>query len=159
MKGKTNAMRLLEQAKIPFSTVEYEVDESDLSGEHVAAQLNQPVEQVFKTLVVRGEKNGIMVCCIPVAEELDMKKIATLTKDKKVEMIHVKELLGLTGYIRGGCSPIGMKKKYPTYIDETAILFDQIYISTGVRGAQIVIRPEQLISYVDAKEADLVKEK
>ena len=100
-----------------------------------------------------------MVCCIPVAEELDMKKIATLTKDKKVEMIHVKELLGLTGYIRGGCSPIGMKKKYPTYIDETAILFDQIYISAGVRGAQIVIRPEQLISYVDAKEADLVKEK
>ena len=94
MKGKTNAMRLLEQAKIPFSTVEYEVDESDLSGEHVAAQLNQPVEQVFKTLVVRGEKNGIMVCCIPVAEELDLKKVAILTKDKKVEKIWMPASVG-----------------------------------------------------------------
>ncbi len=151
-------MKILEHAGIDFSIVEYEVDESDLSGEHVASQLGQPVEQVFKTLVVRGEKNGIMVCCIPVAEELDMKKVAILTKDKKVEMIHVKELLGLTGYIRGGCSPIGMKKKYPTYIDETAILFEEIYISAGIRGAQIVICPEKLINYVEAKEADLVKD-
>ncbi len=155
--NKTNAMRLLDRDGISYHTKEYEVDESDLSGEHVAAQLGLPVEQVFKTLVTRGEKNGIMVFCIPVAEELDFKKLATLTKDKKVEMIHVKELLGLTGYIRGGCSPIGMKKKYPTWIDETAILFDEIYVSGGVRGCQIVINPEDLAGCVEAEFADLTK--
>ena len=163
--NKTNAMRLLDRDGISYRTKEYEVDESDLSGEHVAAQLGLPVEQVFKTLVTRGEKNGIMVFCIPVAEELDFKKLATLTKDKKVEMIHVKELLGLTGYIRGGCSPIGMKKKYPTWIDETAILFDEIYVilfdeiyvSGGVRGCQIVINPEDLAGCVEAEFADLTK--
>ncbi|MFQ9511294.1 MAG: Cys-tRNA(Pro) deacylase [Lachnospiraceae bacterium] len=154
---KTNAMRMLDQAKIPYDTAEYEVDEQDLSGEHVAQTLGQPVEQVFKTLVVRGEKNGLMVFCIPVAEELDLKKAASFAKDKKIEMIHVKELLPLTGYIRGGCSPIGMKKKYPTFIDETAILFDQIYISAGIRGCQIIINPENLIQYVEAKLADFVK--
>ena len=140
--NKTNAMRLLDRDGISYHTKEYEVDESDLSGEHVAAQLGLPVEQVFKTLVTRGEKNGIMVFCIPVAEEL---------------MIHVKELLGLTGYIRGGCSPIGMKKKYPTWIDETAILFDEIYVSGGVRGCQIVINPEDLAGCVEAEFADLTK--
>lgn len=155
--NKTNAMRLLDRDGISYHTKEYEVDESDLSGEHVTAQLGLPVEQVFKTLVTRGEKNGIMVFCIPVAEELDFKKLATLTKDKKVEMIHVKELLGLTGYIRGGCSPIGMKKKYPTWIDETAILFDEIYVSGGVRGCQIVINPEDLAGCVEAEFADLTK--
>lgn len=154
---KTNAMRMLDQAKISYDTAEYEVDEQDLSGEHVAQTLGQPVEQVFKTLVVRGEKNGLMVFCIPVAEELDLKKAASFSKDKKIEMIHVKELLPLTGYIRGGCSPIGMKKKYPTFIDETAILFDQIYISAGIRGCQIIINPEDLIQYVEAKLGDFVK--
>lgn len=155
--NKTNAMRLLDRDGISYRTKEYTVDESDLSGEHVAAQLGLPVEQVFKTLVTRGEKNGIMVFCIPVAEELDFKKLAVLTKDKKVEMIHVKELLGLTGYIRGGCSPIGMKKKYPTWIDETAILFEEIYVSGGVRGCQIVINPEDLAGCVEAEFADLTK--
>ena len=154
---KTNAMRMLDQAKIFYDTAEYEVDEQDLSGEHVAQTLGQPVEQVFKTLVVRGEKNGLMVFCIPVAEELDLKKAASFSKDKKIEMIHVKELLPLTGYIRGGCSPIGMKKKCPTFIDETAILFDQIYISAGIRGCQIIINPEDLIQYVEAKLGDFVK--
>lgn len=154
---KTNAMRMLDQAKISYDTAEYEVDEQDLSGEHVAQTLGQPIEQVFKTLVVRGEKNGLMVFCIPVAEELDLKKAASFAKDKKIEMIHVKELLPLTGYIRGGCSPIGMKKKYPTFIDETAILFDQIYISAGIRGCQIIINPEDLIQYVEAKLGDFVK--
>lgn len=154
---KTNAMRLLEQAGISYGTVEYEVDEHNLSGVYIATHLGQNMEQCFKTLVARGEKNGIMVFCIPVAEELDLKKLAVLTKDKKIEMIHVKELLGLTGYIRGGCSPIGMKKKYPTYIDETCILFDEIYVSAGVRGAQIVIRPKDLIAYTNAKTGDLVK--
>lgn len=150
-------MRMLEKEGIPFRTQEYPVDENDLSGEHVAAVLGQSPEQVFKTLVTKGEKNGIMVFCIPVCEELDLKKIAVLTKDKKVEMIPVKDLLSLTGYIRGGCSPVGMKKKYPTWFDETAQLFDEIYVSAGVRGCQIIINPEMLADCVDGKFADLVQ--
>ena len=153
----TNAMRLLTQAGISFDTQSYEVDETDLSGTHVASQLGLPPEQVFKTLVARGEKNGIMVFCIPAAEELDLKKAAALTRDKKIEMIHVRELQSLTGYIRGGCSPIGMKKKYPTFIDETAILFDRIYVSAGMRGMQIILRPDDLIQFTQAHTADLVK--
>lgn len=157
MKNKTNVMRLLETAGIAFRTMEYEVDENDLSGVHVANQLGQPVEQVFKTLVVQGEKCGYMVCCIPVAEELDLKKVAKATGDKKVEMLPMKELLGVTGYIRGGCSPIGMKKKFPTYIDETAVLFEEIAVSAGIRGAQVLLDPEQLGAYVQAEFVDLVK--
>ncbi len=153
----TNAMRLLSQAKIPFDTSEYEVDESDLSGVHAAQMLNIPPESMFKTLVTRGEKRGIQVFCIPVAEELDLKKCAAVSKDKKIEMVHMKELLPLTGYVRGGCSPVGMKKKYPTYIDETAILFDRIYISAGVRGQQIILSPQDLADFTDAEFADLVK--
>ena len=153
----TNAMRLLTQAGISFDTQSYEVDEADLSGTHVASQLGLPPEQVFKTLIARGEKNGIMVFCIPAAEELDLKKAAALTRDKKIEMIHVRELQSLTGYIRGGCSPIGMKKKYPTFIDETAILFDRIYVSAGMRGMQIILRPDDLIQFTQAHTADLVK--
>ncbi|WFR60083.1 Cys-tRNA(Pro) deacylase [Anaerocolumna sp. AGMB13025] len=152
---KTNVMRLLEQANITFSTKEYEVDESDLSGVHVAEQVGIPAEQVFKTLVAKGDKKGILVFCIPVNQELNLKKAAAAVGDKKVEMIHVKDLLGLTGYIRGGCSPVGMKKKYPTFIDETAELFDEIAVSAGVRGCQIVISPEALLQYVDAKVFDL----
>lgn len=150
-------MRLLEKEGIPFRTQEYPVDENDLSGEHVAAVLGQPAEQVFKTLVTKGEKNGIMVFCIPVCDELDLKKIAVLTKDKKIEMIPVKDLLSLTGYIRGGCSPVGMKKKYPTWFDETAQLYDEIYVSAGVRGCQIIINPEMLADCVEGRFADLVK--
>jgi Cys-tRNA(Pro)/Cys-tRNA(Cys) deacylase len=155
---KTNAMRILEKENISFETKEYEVDEDDLSGEHIAKQLGLDCQQVFKTLVARGEKNGIMVFCIPVSEELDLKKASVVVKDKKIEMVHVKELLGLTGYIRGGCSPIGMKKKYPTFIDETAILFEQIYISAGIRGAQLVMNPEDMIRFTDAKAVDLVRD-
>ncbi|OYO84451.1 Cys-tRNA(Pro)/Cys-tRNA(Cys) deacylase [Lachnotalea glycerini] len=154
---KTNAMRILEKADIPFDTKEYEVDENDLSGEHIANQLGLDCQQVFKTLVAKGDKNGIMVFCIPVNEELDFKKASALTKDKKIEMVHVKELLGLTGYIRGGCSPIGMKKKFPTYLDETIILFDFIYVSAGIRGAQIIIKPDDLIAFTQAQTANLVK--
>lgn len=151
---KTNAMRLLDQAKIEYSTKEYEVDESDLSGIHVANQVGLPPERVFKTLVARGDKK-IFVFCIPVNSELNLKRAATLVSEKKIEMVHVKELLGLTGYIRGGCSPIGMKKKYPTFIDETAQLFDTIAISAGIRGCQIILKPEDLIDYVQATFADL----
>lgn len=156
---KTNAMRILEKANIPFETKEYEVDENDLSGEHIAKQLGLDCQQVFKTLVARGEKNGIMVFCIPVNEELDLKKTSVAVKDKKIEMVHVKELLGLTGYIRGGCSPIGMKKKFPTYINETIILFDHVYISAGIRGAQLVMKPEDIIQFTDAQTVDLVRAK
>lgn len=154
--NKTNAMRLLDKAKIEYEVAEYEVDENDLSGVHVATILNQPVEQVFKTLVAKGEKNGIMVFCIPVAEELNLKKAAIATKDKKIELLPMKELLPTTGYIRGGCSPIGMKKHYNTYIEESAVLYDKIYISAGVRGAQIIINPEQLKDFVKAEFKDLL---
>ncbi len=157
MKNKTNVMRLLETAGIQFHTMEYEVDENDLSGVHVAKQLGQPEEQVFKTLVVQGEKQGYLVCCIPVAEELDLKKVAKAAGDKKVEMLPMKELLNVTGYIRGGCSPIGMKKKFQTFIDETAILFDVIAFSAGIRGAQVLMNPEDLGEYVEASFVDLVK--
>ena len=153
----TNAMRLLTQAGIPFETSEYPVDESDLSGVHAAAMLGVDADCVFKTLVVRGERKGICVFVIPVAEELDLKKCASTMGDKKAEMIHVKELLGLTGYVRGGCSPIGMKKKYPTYIDEIATLFDRIYVSAGLRGQQLIINPEDLRGYTEATYADLTK--
>ena len=155
---KTNAMRLLEQAGIEFETGEYQVDESDLSGVHAAAELGVEPECVFKTLVVRGEKKGLFVFCIPVAEELDLKKCAACAKEKKVEMIHVKELLPLTGYIRGGCSPVGMKKKYPTFIDETAVLFEKIYVSAGQRGVQLIVNPEALAEYLQAEFADLTKQ-
>jgi Cys-tRNA(Pro)/Cys-tRNA(Cys) deacylase len=154
---KTNAMRLLDQAEIPYRTAEYTVDEEDLSGVHAAEELGVDPGCVFKTLVTRGEKRGILVFCIPVAEELDLKKCAAAVKDKKIEMIHVKELLGLTGYIRGGCSPIGMKKKYPTFLDETGILYDEIYVSAGQRGQQILIAPEQLAAFTGAEFFDLVK--
>lgn len=154
--NKTNAMRLLDAAGIAYQAVEYEYDENDLGGQHVAIQTGMDPDQVFKTLVVRGEKKGILVFCIPVSCTLNLKKAAAIAGDKKVEMTHMKELLGLTGYIRGGCSPIGMKKIYPTYIDETALLYDKIAVSGGARGLQIVLHPEQLIEYGKMVTADLV---
>lgn len=153
----TNAMRLLKQAGIDFETAEYTPDENDLSGVHAAQSLGVDPDCVFKTLVARGEKKGLHVFCIPVAEELDLKKCAQAAGEKKIEMIHVKELQPLTGYIRGGCSPIGMKKKYPTTLDETAILFDRIYVSAGQRGVQMILNPEALASFVGADFADLIK--
>ena len=150
----TNVMRLLKQANIPFETGEYEVDESDLSGVHCAEMLGADPDCVFKTLVAKGEKNGIHVFCIPVAEELDLKKCAQAAGEKKIEMIHVKDLLGLTGYIRGGCSPIGMKKKFPTFIDETCILHEKITISAGIRGIQLLLDPNDLIAVTAAVLAE-----
>ncbi len=153
----TNAMRILKQAGVEFGTASYNVDESDLSGVHAAAELGVEPERVFKTLVAKGEKTGVNVFVIPVAEELDLKKAASECGDKKLEMVHVKDLLNLTGYIRGGCSPIGMKKKYPTFIDETALLCDSIYVSAGQRGLQLILAPEDLIDFTDALACDLTR--
>ena len=153
----TNAMRKLRAAKIPFEVREYEVDENDLSGVHIAETLGISPDCMFKTLVTRSDGGGIYVFCIPSASELDLKKCAALVGEKKLEMVAVKELLPLTGYIRGGCSPIGMKKDYPTYMDETATLFSPIYVSAGARGAQLVIDPEVLASFANIIFADLTK--
>ncbi len=154
---KTNAMRLLENAGIPFETGEYEVDESDLSGVHAAKVLGLDPDCMFKTLVCRDDRGGYQVFCIPVAYELDLKKCAAAAGVKRCEMIHVKELLPLTGYIRGGCSPVGMKKKFPTCIDETAVLCEKISVSAGQRGLQLFVNPEALRSFLDAKFADLIR--
>jgi Cys-tRNA(Pro)/Cys-tRNA(Cys) deacylase len=153
---KTNAMRLLDAAGIAYGTREYPVDEGDLSGAHAAALLGVPPEQVFKTLVLRGDAGGCLVCVIPVADELDLKKAAALVGGKKVDLIPLRELQPLTGYVRGGCSPIGMKKQFPTFIDETAELFEAISVSAGSRGVQIVINPLDLARYIAAGFADLV---
>ena len=156
MATKTNAVRLIEAAKLPCREVFYDYDENDLNGNHAANAIGLPAEQVFKTLVTRGAKRGILIFCIPVCCELDLKKAAKAAGDKSVEMIHVKELLGLTGYIRGGCSPVGMKKKYPTYFDETCILYNEIAVSAGERGHQIIVPPEALAAFVDAQLTDII---
>ena len=153
--AKTNVVRFLEANNVQHSTVTYEIDENDLSGITVANKVGVEPEKVFKTLVTRGDKSGIIVFCIPVTEELDLKKAAVASGNKKIEMIKEKELFPLTGYIKGGCSPIGMKKKYPTYIDETAQLFDEIYVSAGVRGMQIKIKPDVLIQIVEGRLNEL----
>ena len=152
---KTNAVRLLEAAGIPFELGEYEVDEEDLSGVHAAEMIGMPPEQVFKTLVARGDRNGIAVFCIPVAEELDLKRAAAVSGNKSLQMVHVRELLAPTGYIRGGCSPVGMKKHYPTYVDETCILFDRIAVSAGRRGLQLLISPDDLCAFLGAQQVRL----
>lgn len=154
--SKTNAIRILESYKIKFQTITYEVSEDDLSGEAVAKKVGVNPETVFKTLVCVGDKTGQIVFCIPVTTELNLKKAAFTSGNKKVEMIKQKELLPLTGYIRGGCSPVGMKKLFPTYIDETAQLFEQIYVSAGVRGTQIKIIPDDLLNIINGSYADLV---
>lgn len=155
MSAKTNAVRLVEKAGIPYEEKFYDYDESDLSGTHAAQVLGIPEEQVFKTLVARGAKTGIHVFCIPVCCELDLKKAARAAGDKNMELVAVKELLGLTGYIRGGCSPVGMKKKYPTYIDELCLLSDRIALSAGERGHQMIVPPEEIAKLVGASIVDL----
>lgn len=156
MATKTNAVRLVQQAGIPCREEFYEFDENDLNGNHAAAAIGKPPEEVFKTLVARGERTGINVFCIPVCCELDLKKAAKAAGDKNMELIHVKELLPLTGYIRGGCSPVGMKKKYPTYFDETCQLYEEIAVSAGARGHQMLLPPEALTGLVGAKLVDLI---
>lgn len=156
MATKTNAVRLVQQAKIPVQERFYEFDETDLSGTHAASAIGMDPEQVFKTLVARGEKTGINVFCIPVCCELDLKKAAKAAGDKNMELVAVKELLGLTGYIRGGCSPVGMKKKYPTFFDETASLWEEIAVSAGARGHQMLLPPEAVAALVGAKFVDII---
>ena len=153
---KTNVMRLLDAAGIDYRTGTYEVDENDLSGSHAADLMGVDHDTMYKTLVLKGEKKGYAVCCIPVDEELDLKKVAKAVGEKKVEMIHVRDMLAVTGYIRGGCSPIGMKKKYPTFIEETAQLYDAVTVSAGQRGVQVTMAPEDLRRYVDGAFAALV---
>ena len=154
---KTNAIRSLTKAKISFETFEYEADEAHVAGVDVAEKIGMPLEQVFKTLVTKGEKHGVAVFCIPVAEELNLKKAAKLLGEKKMEMLHVKDLLATTGYIRGGCSPIGMKKKFPTYIHESALSYEKIAVSAGVIGCQIIINPRDLIDFIQAQTADVIE--
>ena len=153
--NKTNAMRQLDAKKIKYEVFEYEVDENDLSGTHIADDIGLEYDRVFKTIVTRGDKTGYMVFCIPCHKEIDLKKAASVTGNKKVEPLHVKELLPLTGYIRGGCSPIGMKKKFPTYFDESAQNEESITVSSGVRGAQLLVNREELIGFLGAKVANI----
>lgn len=153
---KTNAARLLDQKKIPYELVAYEVDESDLSAGHVAALLGEPVEQVFKTILLRGDRTGLLVAVVPGDHEVDLKILAAVSGNKKVEPVAVKELLPLTGYIRGGCSPIGMKKHFPTFVHESATRYTHIHVSAGVRGLQLKMAPNDLVSIANAKLAVLV---
>jgi Cys-tRNA(Pro)/Cys-tRNA(Cys) deacylase len=141
---KSNASRILDKLKIPHEILEYEADETDLSAENAAQKMGQPLKQVFKTLVIRGDKTGILAACIPGGAELNLKALASISGNKKVEMVHLKELKSLTGYIRGGVSPLAMKKNYPVYIDESAFQFLFIIFSAGVRGLQLKVDPNDL---------------
>lgn len=153
--AKTNAARILDRHKVAYELIPYVVDESDLGATHIAEQLGEDISQVFKTLVLRGNKTGIFVCVIPGAEEVDLKKAAKISGNKSCEMVHMKELLGLTGYIRGGCSPIGMKKPYPVFIHESCTIHPYIYISAGQRGLQFKIAPQDLVKVSSAQITDL----
>jgi len=153
---KTNAVRIVQQAGIPCSELFYAFDPDDLNGNHIAQAIGYPAEQVYKTLVARGSRTGINVFCIPVCSELDLKKAAKAAGDKDMALVPVKELLALTGYIRGGCSPVGMKKKYPTFFEETCQLFDEIAVSAGERGHQMMLSPLSLAELVNGTLADII---
>lgn len=143
--AKTNAARLLDAQKVPYELIPYQVDANDLGAQHIAEQLGEDIQQVFKTLVLKGDKTGHFVCVVPGAEEVDLKLAAKVSGNKKCDLIPMKELLPLTGYVRGGCSPIGMKKAFPTYIHTTAQSYDHVYVSAGVRGLQLKIAPLDLV--------------
>jgi len=155
--AKTNAARILDAASIRYELREYEVDEDDLSAPRVAEKIGMPPEQVFKTLVARGDRSGVLMACIPANTELDLKALAAASGNKKVELVAVKEVLPLTGYIRGGVSPIGVRKPYPFYLDETAILFDVISVSAGIRGCQLVLAPDDLARAFSAQFCAIAK--
>lgn len=148
---KTNAARLLDRAKIGYELIPYEVDENDLAATHVAESLGEPIERVYKTLVLRGDRNGHFVCVVPGDKEVDLKAVAKLSGNKSADLIPMKELLPTTGYIRGGCTPIGMKRQFPTFIDESCQQFDYIYISAGQRGLQLRLSPADLVAYTKAQ--------
>lgn len=154
--NKTNVARILDTKKIDYELVPYTVNEEDLSAIHIADELGENIEQVFKTLILRGDKTGLLVCVIPAGKEVDLKKAAKISGNKKTEMIAMKELLPLTGYIRGGCSPIGMKKPFPTWFHPTCTGFPYIYVSAGVRGLQLKISPRDLINVIGAGVEDLI---
>ena len=152
---KTNAARLLDKAGVAYKLIPYEFDENDLAAQHVADSLGQDIARVFKTFVLHVDRTGYIVCVVPGDSEVELKALAKVSGNKKVEMIPMKDLLGVTGYIRGGCSPVGMKKRFPTYFHSTALDFDTIYVSAGVRGLQLEIAPSDLISFVGATVADV----
>lgn len=155
---KTNAARILDKAKVEYQLIPYEVDENDLSAAHLAEQLNQDVNQIFKTLVLHGDKSGYFVCVIPGGHELDLKKAAKVSGNKNCAMVPLKDLQSLTGYLRGGCSPVGMKKQFPTYIHSSAEEFGLIYCSAGQRGLQLYLPPQDLIRVIRAMVADITQE-
>lgn len=156
MGKKTNAVRLVEQAGFLCEEAFYDYDPDNLDGKLAASAIGLPPEQVFKTLVARGANTGIHVFCIPVCCELDLKLAAKAAGDKNIQMLHVNELLSVTGYIRGGCSPLGMKKKFPTHIDETCLLWDKIAVSAGERGHQMLLDPQAIITLANAQIADII---
>ena len=154
--AKTNAARLLDKAGVAYELIPYEVDENDLGAEHLAQTIGEDIRQVFKTLVLHGEKSGHFVCVIPGAEEVDLKKAARESGNKKVDLIHMKDLLPTTGYIRGGCSPVGMKKPFPTYFHKSCLDYPEIFVSAGMRGLQFKVNPHDLIGFVGAQVCDLI---
>ncbi|WP_270594651.1 Cys-tRNA(Pro) deacylase [Faecalibacillus faecis] len=156
-KFKTNALRMLDKAKIPYSIKEYEYDEEHLDGRHVASQVDMDPNAIFKTLVLHDHHNEHLVCCVPVLEEIDLKKLAKLAGRKSVEMIHQKDLLSVTGYMRGGCSPVGMKKQFPTYIDESILKVDAVAFSAGKRGYQMIVNVQQILTYLNVKLGDIIR--
>lgn len=156
MGGKTNAIRMIERAKILYKEAFYEYDVNDLNGNHAAKAIGFPPEQVYKTLVAKGSRTGINVFCIPVCAELDLKKAAKTAGDKDMALIPVKDLLSLTGYIRGGCSPVGMKKNYPTYFEESCELFDEIAVSAGERGHQMILSSMELVKLTNGTLSDII---
>ena len=152
---KTNAMRMLDIAKIAYEIQEYEVDENDLSGTHIADEIGLPYNMVFKTIVTKGDKTGYCVFCLPCDKEIDFKAAARASGNKSIEPLHVKDLLGITGYIRGGCSPVGMKKKFPTFFDLSAENLEKLTVSAGMRGAQLLVNAKEIIAYTDATLYDI----
>ena len=154
---KTNAARILDVLGIGYELKTYEVDESDLSAVHVAASVGMPIKMVYKTLVCRGDKNGVLMAVIPGGGELDMKALAAASGNKRVEMVHLKEVFGLTGYIRGGCSPLGAKKDYPVYLDDSALVQSIIAVSAGKRGEQILLKPADLVQAAKAMTARIAR--
>ena len=156
-KFKTNALRMLDKVKIPYSIKEYEYDEEHLDGRHVASQVDMDPNAIFKTLVLHDHHNEHLVCCVPVLEEIDLKKLAKLAGRKSVEMIHQKDLLSVTGYMRGGCSPVGMKKQFPTYIDESILKVDEVAFSAGKRGYQMIVNVQQILTYLHVEVGDIIR--